>query len=102
MRRGERKRRGKRCCAGFSRDTPGHPGTTSEGTMATIADVREGLDILSKYAAACKDARLGGAEHDILLGPEVPKGAVSAADAERLGYLGWHWSSEFDCWARFV
>lgn len=78
--------------------------------MASIAEVVEGLEILSKTANVPRGlaedgvtdrrtAHLGGAEHDILLGPQADP---CVEDRNRLDELGWHYDSEFECWARFV
>lgn len=78
--------------------------------MASIAEVVEGLEILAKTASVpaglaeqgetdTRTAHVGGAEHDILYGPEADP---SAEDVERLEELGWHRDSEVSCWARFV
>lgn len=64
-----------------------------------MKDVVDGLTILMKYDPN------GGAEaqHDILFAtPKITKDAVSDEDAKTLDDLGWHWSDEFDCWARFT
>ncbi len=66
--------------------------------MATMQTIADGLSILLKYdpAGSC------GAEHDILYaGPDI-KAQVSEEDAKKLESLGWHWSTEFECWARFT
>lgn len=78
--------------------------------MASVAEVIEGLEILAKTASVPKGlaekgetdtrtALLGGAEHDIIWGPEADP---SDEDKKRLDELGWHFDSESDCWARFV
>lgn len=81
--------------------------------MASIAELVEGLEILSKTAKIPKGlaekgetdrrtAQVGGADHDIVYGPELET-EPSAEDIERLEELGWHQSSEADdCWSRFV
>jgi len=78
--------------------------------MASIREVVEGLEILAKTAEVPaglaeqghtdrREADLGGAEHDIIFGPEADP---SEEDKERLDELGWHFDDEADCWARFV
>ena len=78
--------------------------------MTTVAQVVEGLEILAKTASVpaglaesgetdTRTAHIGGAEHDILFGPEADP---SVEDCNRLEELGWHYDSEVDCWARFV
>ena len=78
--------------------------------MASIKEVVEGLEILAKTAEApvClaeqgqtdrREADLGGADHDIIWGPDADP---SDEDKERLDELGWHFDDEADCWARFV
>ena len=78
--------------------------------MASVAQVVEGLEILAKTASVpaglaesgetdTRTAHIGGAEHDILFGPEADP---SVEDRNRLEELGWHYDSEVDCWARFV
>ena len=73
--------------------------------MASIREVVEGLTILSEYAnpmASGKtglDVQIGGAEHDIIFGPDV----VDLPESKRieLENLGWHFDSECDSWSRF-
>jgi hypothetical protein len=78
--------------------------------MASVAQVVEGLEILSKTATVppglaetgetdTRTAHLGGAEHDILYGPQADP---SLEDRQRLAELGWHYDVEVDGWARFV
>ena len=78
--------------------------------MASIKEVVEGLEILAKTAEVpvClaeqgqtdrREADLGGADHDIIYGPDADP---SEEDKERLDELGWHFDDEADCWARFV
>ena len=78
--------------------------------MASVAEVVEGLEILAKTASVPKGlaekgetdtrtARLGGASHDIIWGPEADP---SDEDKKRLDELGWHFDSESDVWSRFV
>ena len=78
--------------------------------MASIKEVVEGLEILAKTAvvpvylaeqgqADSWEAELGGADHDIIWGPDADP---SEEDRARLDELGWHFDDESDCWARFV
>lgn len=78
--------------------------------MASIKEVVEGLEILAKTAEVPaglaeqgetdrRKAMLGGADHDIIYGPEADP---SEEDRARLDELGWHFDDEWDCWARFV
>lgn len=77
--------------------------------MASIKSIVEGLEILAKTAEVPaglaedgetdrRTAHIGGAEHDIIFGPEADP---SAEDVERLEELGWHWSAEYDAWSLF-
>ena len=81
-----------------------------EVDMASVAQVVEGLEILAKTASVpirlaekgetdTRTAHLGGADHDILWGPEEDP---SDEDKKRLDELGWHFDSESECWSRFV
>ena len=87
-------------------------GETAEGVseMASVKEVVEGLEILAKTASVpaglaeqgetdTRTAQLNGAGHDIICGPDADP---SAEDTERLEELGWHFSSELECWSRFV
>lgn len=78
--------------------------------MASIREVVEGLEILAKTATVPvylaeqgqtdrREAQLGGADRDIIWGPDADP---SEEDKERLGELGWHFDDELDCWTRFV
>ena len=78
--------------------------------MASIREVVEGLEILAKTAAVPaylaeqgqtdrREADLGGADRDIIWGPESDP---SDEDKERLDELGWHFDDKAGCWARFV
>lgn len=78
--------------------------------MASIAEVVEGLEILAKTASVprglaekgetdTRTAHLGGADHDILWGPEADP---SDEDKNRLHELGWHFDSQSECWSRIV
>ena len=78
--------------------------------MASIREVVEGLEILAKTAEVPvylaeqgetdrRESQVGGADHDIIWGPEADP---SEEDQERLDELGWHFDDEADCWARFV
>jgi len=78
--------------------------------MASVAQVVEGLEILAKTADVprglaedgetdTRTAHLGGAEHDILWGPQANP---SEEDKQRLEELGWHYDVESNGWARFV
>jgi hypothetical protein len=66
-----------------------------------MKDLIEALSILSKYGT---DGEFPThCEHDVLLtaGMDIKEGEVSAEDAKRLDALGFHWSTEYDCWASF-
>ena len=78
--------------------------------MASIAEVVEGLEILAKTASVPlglaekgendrRTAHLGGADHDVIWGPDADP---SDEDKTRLEQLGWHFDEELDCWSRFV
>ena len=66
--------------------------------MASFGSLIEGLTILAKYDKDGLRGHVGGADHDIIFGgnPEV-----SEEDKKRLDELGWHYSSEYGCWAHF-
>lgn len=77
--------------------------------MASIKSIVEGLGILAKTAEVPaglaedgetdrRTAHIGGADHDIIWGPEADP---SADDIERLEELGWHFSSECQVWSLF-
>ena len=63
--------------------------------MAAVREVMEGLQILDSVGRAkiC-------AEHDITY-VHVDQD-ISEANVKVLEELGWHWSTEGDCWAIFV
>lgn len=73
--------------------------------MARLGDVIEGLQILARYAkptpsgATGKDVQMGGAEHDIIYGPDVVD--LPASEAVELESFGWFVDSETDTWARY-
>lgn len=78
--------------------------------MASVAEVVEGLEILAKTAIVpaglaekgetdTRTSQLGGADHDIIYGPESDP---SQEDIARLDELGWHFDSDADGWAVFV
>ena len=78
--------------------------------MASISEVVEGLEILAKTAKVpaglaekgetdTRTAHIGGANHDIIYGPDCDP---SPEDIKRLEELGWHVDSDTDCWSRFV
>jgi len=78
--------------------------------MAEFKDLIEGIQILEKY---CKpeDQSLA-AEHDILYvgrafdeeeyKDEEGRGTVTDEEWKKLDKLGFHFDSEFHCWAKFV
>lgn len=69
-----------------------------------MKDLIEALTIFLKYAPADKDTYAPThCEHDIFLvaGMGIEENAVSAEDEKRLEELGFHWDSEYDCWASF-
>jgi len=60
-------------------------------------EVAEGLMILNKYSGR----KYVGSEHDILYaGDSGVLEQMSEEDCRMMFLLGWHWSSEIDCWAR--
>lgn len=64
-----------------------------------MREIAEGLHILMKYEP---DGSCEG-QHDIIYAaPRVKKGQVSSEDAKKLDDLGWHWSTDGDCWAVFT
>lgn len=67
--------------------------------MAKYRDIIGGLQILVKYRKDGEEAHFEGADHDIIFSHDE---SVSAEDKKQLEELGWFWSEEFDCWARFV
>ena len=69
--------------------------------MASTADIVEGLNILRTYIEDGKHDQLGGAEHDIIYGPDVAPDLVSEEDQKRLDDLGWFVDSEVDSYAHF-
>lgn len=66
--------------------------------MASAKQIVDGLTILMKYDP-CKCV---AAEHDIFFACGVKPGVVGEEDARALEALGWHWSNEGECWARFT
>ena len=74
--------------------------------MASIRQIVEGLEILAESALPMKgsgdtgkDVQIGGAEHDVIFGPEI--GHLKEGQVKRLLQLGWHFDDECQCWARF-
>lgn len=78
--------------------------------MASVAEVAEGLEILAKTARVPRGlaeqgetdgrtAYIGGAEHDIIWGPDA---SPSDEDSTRLQEIGWHFDKETESWAIFV
>ena len=61
-------------------------------------DLIEALQIFAKYTDTYAPTHC---EHDILLIMEVNQNDVSEDEYMRLDQLGFHWSTEFDCWASF-
>lgn len=68
----------------------------TDSCRKTLAQYAEALTILAAYSD--KGWALD-AEHDIIYS-HVEK--VSAQDEERLEALGWHISSDTECWAAFT
>ena len=66
--------------------------------MATVREIREGLEILAKYLPN-ENVQFGGAEHDILFAVDESIN-VSSEDAVLLEALGWF--VDDSCWAHFV
>lgn len=66
-----------------------------------MKDLIEALTILMKYGTDSYSPT--HCEHDVLLvaGIGIKEGAVSEEDAKRLDALGFHWNTEYDCWASF-
>ena len=65
--------------------------------MADAKDVVAGLTILMKHGEVDVDA-----QHDELFaGPNI-KEDLPAEDKAKLEELGWHYSTEFDCWSCFT
>lgn len=81
-------------------------GTQGEMDMASIKDICDGLEILAKYVkpmdggATGRDVHLGGADHDVIWGPEIV-GPLNEADRITINDLGWHYSDENECWSHF-
>ena len=69
--------------------------------MATLKEVRDGLNILSKYLSKGEESYVT-AQHDILFAGPGLDGGISDEDKKKLEDLGWHFDEEFDCWARFT
>ena len=67
-----------------------------------MKDLIEALTILMKYGGADTHAPTH-CEHDVfaVAGIGVEMGTVSDTDAKRLDELGFHWDSEYECWASF-
>lgn len=64
-----------------------------------MKDLIESLTILAKYLDETYAPT--HCEHDILMVPGVTKEEVSEEDAKKLDDLGWHYDTEYDCWASF-
>jgi hypothetical protein len=67
--------------------------------MARTSDIIEGLQILQKYDEPT--GHLGGAEHDIIWGPQT-QGDVSDEDKARLESLGWRYDESVEGWSHFA
>jgi hypothetical protein len=67
-----------------------------------MKDLIEALTILMKYSDGEVHAPTH-CEHDIFLvaGCGIGRETIPDDDAEKLLNLGFHWSSEYDCWASF-
>lgn len=61
-------------------------------------DLIKALTIFMKYK---NEAYPTHCEHDILMIMGVGKKEMSQEDTEEVTKLGFHWSSEYDCWASF-
>jgi len=63
-----------------------------------MKDLIEALQIFAQYTDTKWPTHC---EHDILMIMKVGQDEVSEQEAERLEELGFHWSTEYDCWASF-
>lgn len=71
--------------------------------MATIHDIRRGLEILSKYTEAGASEHIGGAEHDVIYGPPLLKNEeIIPDDLKALDDCGWIFDEDEDGWFCFV
>lgn len=61
-------------------------------------DFIKALQIFAKYTDTSYPTHC---EHDILMIMEVGLNEISESDRDILDELGFHWSSEYDCWASF-
>lgn len=66
--------------------------------MALIREIVDGLEILAKTSRRGRDEHLGGAEHDIMFGPESEP---TTDDMRKLEELGWHYDEEVGLWSHF-
>jgi hypothetical protein len=69
--------------------------------MATFAEVSEGLAVLARHLEKGAAAEIL-ADHGIVFAPEAKAKALPPLDLETLERLGWHFSTEFNCWAKFT
>ena len=70
----------------------------------TIDQMRKSLDIFAKYDKRGENAWwCAGADHDIVWSSYGETHIEeNSEDGKRLTNLGWHLSSEFDCWSMFT
>lgn len=61
-------------------------------------DLIKALTIFRKYANPAYPTHC---EHDILMVMKVKKDQPSEEDQAALEELGFHWNTEYDCWASF-
>ncbi len=61
-------------------------------------DLIKALQIFAQYTETSCPTHC---EHDILMIMEVDYDEVSESDRDNLDKLGFHWSTEYDCWISF-
>jgi hypothetical protein len=68
--------------------------------MATTEKVLAGLAIIARYDQVADVS----AEHDIIYAGSAKshKDKLTEDEKKLMEIIGWHWDSEFDCWARFT
>lgn len=70
--------------------------------MASIKQLKEGLEILSKYFDENDNFLVEGRHDEILVGGENTADLVSVEDYQKLKELGWGIDSENECWRKFT
>ena len=65
--------------------------------MADAKKIVDGLTILMKHGKVDVDA-----QHDILCAGPGINGELPAEEKAKLEELGWHFDTEYDCWAVFT